>query len=121
MRPARPDKAQRASPGASDAAAAKWGHGARTSSSRGPGSMKLSEVLVQIRSEVLALEEEVPWSAVTDKWRGARPKWRNGLRGDCGVSGVCGAGCCGLRCCGCDAGGLGLRAGAMAACVLLPG
>ena len=47
-----------------------------------PGGAEASRAaLRRLRSELLDVEEAVPWSAVRAAWRGRRPAWRRALRG----------------------------------------
>ncbi len=43
-------------------------------------SMTAQEALRMLRSEVLSLEDEVPWNAVRRTWRARRTGWRRGVK-----------------------------------------
>ncbi|GAX78340.1 hypothetical protein CEUSTIGMA_g5782.t1 [Chlamydomonas eustigma] len=53
---------------------------ARIPSIVGRGVSKMKEVLRQIRKDMLALEENIPWDAVNNHWKVRRPLWRKGLK-----------------------------------------
>jgi len=59
----------------------RGGSGGRVPGAPRPGGAEASRAaLRRLRSELLDVEEAVPWSAVTPGWRGRRPAWRRALR-----------------------------------------